>query len=42
MLTPQAIVLSLRGRRVPGPVIIAAQYAGLGVVSAFVFWLVTR
>lgn len=41
-LTPQAIVLSLRGRRLPGSVIIAAQYAGLGVVSAFVLWLVTR
>ena len=42
MLTPQAIVLNLRGRRVPGPVIIASQWAGLGVVSAFVLWLVTR
>ncbi len=42
LLTPQAIVLNLRGRRLPGSVIIAAQYAGLGVVSAFVLWLVTR
>ncbi len=42
LLTPQAIVLSVGGRRVPGPVIIAAQYAGLAVVSAFIFWLVTR
>jgi fumarate reductase subunit C len=42
MLTPQAIVLNLRGRRLPGSVIIAVQYAGLGVVSAFVLWLVTR
>ncbi len=42
MLTPQAVVLNLRGRRLPGSVIIAAQYAGLGVVSAFVLWLVTR
>ena len=41
-LTPQAIVLNLRGRRLPGSVIIAAQYAGLGVVSACVLWLVTR
>ncbi len=41
-LTPQAMVLDLRGRRVPGAVIIGAQYAGLAVVSAFVFWLVTR
>jgi len=41
-LTPQAMVVSLRGRRVPGAVIIGAQYAGLAVVSAFVYWLVTR
>ena len=39
-LTPQAMVLRLRGRQVPGIVIIAAQYAGLAVVSAFVYWLV--
>ena len=42
LLTPQAIVLNVGGRKVPGPVIIGAQYAGLAVVSAFVFWLVTR
>ena len=41
-LTPQAMVVSLRGRRVPATVIIGAQYAGLAVVSALVFWLVTR
>ena len=41
-LTPQAMVVSVRGRRVPGAAIIAGQYAGLAVVSAFVFWLVTR
>jgi fumarate reductase subunit C len=41
-LTPKAMVVSLRGRRVPGPAIIAAQYAGLVVVSALVWWLVTR
>ena len=41
-LTPQAMVVALRGHRVPGAVIIGAQYAGLGVVSAFMFWLVTR
>jgi fumarate reductase subunit C len=41
-LTPQAMVVSLRGRRVPAAVIIGAQYAGLAVVSAFVYWLVTR
>jgi len=39
-LTPQAMVLRLGGRRVPGFVIIAAQYAGLLVVSAFIWWLV--
>jgi len=41
-LTPQAMVVSLRGRRVPAAAIIGAQYAGLAVVSAFVFWLVTQ
>ena len=41
-LTPQAMVVRLRGRRVPAAAIIGAQYAGLAVVSAFVFWLVTR
>ena len=39
-LTPRAMVLRLRGRQVPGIVIIAAQYAGLAVVSAFIYWLV--
>jgi fumarate reductase subunit C len=41
-LTPQAMVVSLRGRRVPAAAIIGAQYAGLAVVSGFVYWLVTR
>lgn len=41
-LTPKAMVLSVRGRRVPPAAILGAQYAGLAVVSAFVFWLVTR
>ena len=41
-LTPQAIVLQVAGRRVPGSVILASQYVGLAVVSAFVVWLVTR
>jgi fumarate reductase subunit C len=41
-LTPQAMVVSLRGRRLPAAVIIGAQYAGLAVVSALVYWLVTR
>ena len=39
-LTPQAMVLNLGGRRVPGVAIIAAQYAALAAVSAFVYWLV--
>jgi fumarate reductase subunit C len=39
-LTPRAMVLNLGGRRVPGVVIIAAQYAGLAVVSACIYWLV--
>jgi fumarate reductase subunit C len=42
MLTPQAMVVSVRGRRVPAAAILAGQYAGLAVVSAFIFWLVTR
>ena len=41
-LTPQAMVISVRGRRVPAAAIIAGQYAGLVVVSALVYWLVTR
>jgi fumarate reductase subunit C len=41
-LTPQAMDLRLGGRPVPGAVIIAAQYAGLAVVSALVLWLVSR
>ena len=39
-LTPQAMVLNLGGRRVPGVLIVAAQYVGLAAVSAFVYWLV--
>ena len=41
-LTPQAMVLDVGGRRLPPAAIIAAQYAGLVVVSAFILWLVTR
>ena len=41
LLTPQAMVVAVRGHRVPALAIIGAQYAGLAVVSAFVFWLVT-
>ena len=39
-LTPQAMVLNLGGRRVPGVLIIVAQSVGLAVVSAFIYWLV--
>jgi len=39
-LTPQAMVLNLGGRRVPGVLIIVAQYVGLAAVSAFIYWLV--
>ncbi len=42
LLTPQAMVVSVRGRRVPAAAILGGQYAGLIVVSAFVYWLVTR
>ena len=39
-LTPQAMVLNLGGRRVPGVLIVAAQYVALAAVSAFIYWLV--
>src|SRR6185503_15007178 len=41
-LTPQAMALQVRGRPVPGWLIIGVQYVGLAVVSAFVWWLVLR
>jgi fumarate reductase subunit C len=41
-LTPQAMAVRVRGRRVPAWQIIVGQYAGLAVVSGLVFWLVTR
>jgi fumarate reductase subunit C len=41
-LTPQALALQVRGRRVPGWLIIGVQYVGLAVVTAFVWWLVLR
>jgi fumarate reductase subunit C len=41
-LTPQALVLRVRGRTVPAWLILGAQYAGLGVVSGLIWWLVTR
>jgi fumarate reductase subunit C len=41
-LTPQAMSVRVMDRTVPSFHIIAGQYTGLVVVSAFVFWLVTR
>ena len=41
-LTPQAMVVRIRGQRAPAALVIASQYVGLAVVSAFVVWLVTR
>jgi fumarate reductase subunit C len=40
-LTPQAMAVRLGDRRVPASLVIASQYVGLAVVSAFVVWLVT-
>jgi fumarate reductase subunit C len=40
-LTPRAMVVAVRGRRVPDAVVIGAQYAVLAVVSGFVLWLVS-
>jgi fumarate reductase subunit C len=42
MLTPQAMVVRVRGRRVPAAAILGGQYLGLIVVSAVIFWLVMR
>lgn len=41
-LTPKAIVVKLRGRRVPGAAIAGQAYAGWVVVSAIVTWLLLR
>ncbi len=41
-LTPQAMALQVRGRPVPGWLIIGVQYVGLTVVTSFVWWLVLR
>jgi fumarate reductase subunit C len=40
-LTPKAMVLAVRGHRVPPLVIIGTQYVGLAAMSAFIAWLVT-
>ncbi len=39
-LTPQAMVVRLRGRRVPGPLLAGSLYLALVVVSAVLAWLV--
>jgi fumarate reductase subunit C len=41
-LTPAAVAVRLRGRRVQGSVIAASAYAAWVVVSAFVAWLLLR
>ncbi|MFC7493320.1 MULTISPECIES: fumarate reductase subunit C [unclassified Nocardioides] len=41
-LTPQAMDVRVRGQQAPAALVVASQYAGLAVVSAFVIWLVTR
>jgi fumarate reductase subunit C len=41
-VTPQALAPQVGGRPVPAWLIIAGQYAGLAIVSAFVWWLVNR
>ena len=41
-VTPQAMALQVRGRPVPAWLIIGAQYVGLAIVSAFIWWLVNR
>jgi fumarate reductase subunit C len=41
-LTPKAMDVAVRGRPVPSIAVIASQYVGLAVVSAFIYWLVTR
>ena len=41
-VTPQAMDLRLRGRKVPTAAVLGAQYVALAVVSGFVFWLVAR
>ncbi|NUR05423.1 MAG: fumarate reductase subunit C [Nocardioidaceae bacterium] len=41
-LTPKAMDVRAAGRPVPAAAVIASQYVGLVVVSAFVVWLVSR
>jgi fumarate reductase subunit C len=41
-LTPKAMDARVGDRPVPSWAVVASQYAGLAVVSAFILWLVTR
>ena len=41
-IVPAATAVRVGGRRVPAAMVIASQYAGLVVVSAFIAWLVLR
>ncbi len=41
-VTPQAMDLRFRGRKVPKSAVLGAQYVALVVVSGFVYWLVAR
>jgi fumarate reductase subunit C len=41
-LTPKAMVVRLRGRRLPGAAVAGSAYAGWAVVSAVVAWLLLR
>ena len=41
-LTPKAMDARVGGRPVPASAVVASQYVALAVVSAFVYWLVTR
>ncbi len=41
-LAPMAVALRVRGRRVPGALVVAANYAAWAVLSLAVAWLVLR
>ncbi|MEZ0363699.1 fumarate reductase subunit C [Mycobacterium sp. pUA109] len=41
-VAPRAMVLHLRGRRVPARAVLAGHYAAWLVISAFVAWLVLK
>lgn len=41
-LAPQAMVIRVLGKRVPGPLIMASNYVAWAISSALVVWLVLR